>query len=265
MATIIDILLYIQMGTVILALIYGSITDIVRREVEPLVWMGMTIEGLITTILIFIFETNKKEAWGKIGINFAVGLLLALIIGYTGAMGGGDAFCLFALSLNTAYYPINLGYTENLMYQIFPQVFNTFFNWLVVMVVLYPFPLLFYNIYLVVKKKYRLFDSVNASMVEKALIMVSGYLIPVDRAKERVDLVYSEIYNEEKEQWKLQLFMKAMEIEEEEEFKKEIEEKIKETNKEKIWVKVLPPGIVFLLIGYIVNMLIGNIFFTLVF
>lgn len=265
MATIIEIVLYIQMGTVIMALIYGSITDIVRREVEPVVWMGMTIEGVITTIIILIFETNKKEAWGKIGINLAVGVILALIIGYTGAMGGGDALCLFALSVNTAYYPINLGYTENIMYQIFPQVFNTFFNWLVVMVVLYPFPLLFYNIYLVVKKKYRLFDSVKASWGEKALMLVSGYIIKTEEAKDRVDLVYSEIYNEEKEQWEIQLFMKAMEIEEEEEYKKEIEEKIKEKKKKKIWVKVLPPGIVFLLIGYIINMLIGNIFFTLVF
>ena len=50
---------------------------------------------------------------------------------------------------------------------------------------------------------------------------------------------------------------------EEEEFKKEVEEDIKQTGRKQIWVKILPPGIVFLLFGYIINLFVGNILFLI--
>ena len=52
-------------------------------------------------------------------------------------------------------------------------------------------------------------------------------------------------------------------MEEEENFKKKVEENINKTGREYIWVKVLPPGIVFLLLGYIINFFVGNILFLI--
>ncbi len=262
--SITDILLYIQVSTVIVFLTYGAITDIRKREVEPIVWIIITVQGIITSILYLIFVVEKKDAWLAIGINFAIAIILALLIGYSGAMGGGDALCLFALSVNTAIYPFQLGYTDHQIYTIFPPVFNTFFNWLLVMIIIYPIPILLYNIKLKWIEKRKLFEGVKAKKVEKILSLISGYPITVEKAKNRADIAYSELYNEEKNEWELKLFMKAMEIEEEEEFNKEIEKKIEETGKKTIWVKVLPPGILFLLMGYILNLIFGNIFYLVV-
>jgi hypothetical protein len=177
-------------------------------------------------------------------------------------MGGADAKALMALSINSSVYPFLIGVTQLEIYNFMPSIFNTFFNWLLTMVIIYPLPLLFYNIYLK-SKGTKLFENTNANFASKFLMMISGYLIPTENAVNRTDIVYSEIYEEEEEKWEIKHFMQVQEIEEEEEFKKEIEEKIKETDRKKIWVKVLPPGIVFLLIGYIINLVAGNILFLI--
>jgi len=130
------------------------------------------------------------------------------------------------------------------------------------MIIIYPLPLLVYNLILKIKGT-NLFEEVHANMADKILMLISGYILPVEKATKRVDVVYSEIYDEKNEKWKLKHFMAVQEIEEEEEFKKQIEEKVEKTEKKKIWVKVLPPGILFLLIGYIINILVGNVFFAI--
>ena len=94
-------------------------------------------------------------------------------------------------------------------------------------------------------------------------MMISGYLIPTAKAVNRHDIVYSEEYDKETQKWNIKHFMQVVEVEEEEEFKRKVEEDIKLTKREQIWVKVLPPGIVFLLIGYIINILVGNILFLI--
>ena len=262
MAEITFIMLLIQMGTVILCLLFGSYMDLRKREVSDIPWIIMAVVGLITTIIYIIFTENKGRDGTIIGINLGIGIALGLVLYYTGMMGGADAKAIMALSFNTAIYPFTYELTSLLVYDFVPPIFNTFFNWLLALVLIYPLPLLFYNIYLKYKKQ-KLFENTNANFASKFLMMISGYLIPVDKAKNRTDIVYSEVYNEEDEEWEIKHFMQVPEIEEEEKYKLEVEEQIKKTKREKIWVKVLPPGIVFLLIGYILNIFLGNILFAL--
>ncbi len=256
------IMLLIQMGTVILCLLFGSYMDLRKREVSDIPWIIMAVVGLITTIIYIIFTENKAKDGTIIGINLGVGIAIGLVLYYTGMMGGADAKAIMALSLNTAIYPFIYELTSLLVYDVVPPIFNTFFNWLLALVLIYPIPLLFYNIYLKIKKK-KLFENTNANFASKFLMMISGYLIPVEKAKNRTDIVYSEVYNVEEEEWEIKHFMQVPEIEEEEKYKQEVEERIKKTKRENIWVKVLPPGIVFLLIGYILNIFLGNILFAL--
>ena len=262
MADIPLIMLYIQMATVILCLLFGSYMDLIKREVSDIPWLIMAVEGLITTIIYIIFTEDKGRDGLLIGINFGVGVVLGLIIYYTGMMGGADAKALMALSLNTAIYPFIYELTSLPVYEFVPPVFNAFFNWLFTLIIVYPFPLLFYNIYLKIRKQ-TLFEGTNANFASKILMMISGYPIPVEKAKDRTDIVYSEEYNEEEEKWEIKHFMQVPEIEEEEAYKKEVEEQIAKTQRKTIWVKVLPPGIVFLLIGYILNIFLGNLLFAM--
>ena len=262
MAEITFVMLLIQMGTVILCLLFGSYMDLRKREVSDIPWIIMAVVGLITTIIYIIFAENKGRDGTIIGINLGIGIALGLILYYTGMMGGADAKAIMALSLNTAIYPFIYELTSLLVYDYVPPIFNTFFNWLLALVLIYPLPLFFYNINLKFKKQ-KLFENTNANFASKFLMMISGYLIPVEKAKNRTDIVYSEVYNEEDEEWEIKHFMQVPEIEEEEKYKQEVEEKIEKTKREKIWVKVLPPGIVFLLIGYILNIFLGNILFAL--
>ncbi len=264
MAEITFIMLLIQMGTVILCLLFGSYMDLRKREVSDIPWIIMAVVGLITTIVYIIFSTDKGRDGTFIGINFALGIAIGLVLYYTGMMGGADAKAIMALSLNTAIYPFTFVLTSLPIYDTFfaPLIFSTFFNWLLALVLIYPLPLLFYNIYLKFKKQ-KLFENTNANFASKFLMMISGYLISVEKAKNRADIVYSEVYNAEEEEWEIKHFMQVPEIEEEEEYKAQVETFIQKTNREKIWVKVLPPGIVFLLIGYILNIFLGNILFAL--
>ncbi len=262
MAEITFIMLYIQMGVVILCLLFGSYMDLRKREVSDVPWIIMAVTGLITTIVYIIFSENKGSDGLKIGINLAVGIAIGLVLYYTGMMGGADAKAIMALSLNTAIYPFTLAFTNGLVYDILPSVFNTFFNWLLTLVLIYPIPLLFYNIYQKIRKQ-KLFENTNANFASKILMMMSGYLVSVEKAKNRTDIVYSEVYDVEEEEWEIKHFMQVQEIEEEEKYKAQVETFIQKTNRKKIWVKVLPPGIVFLLIGYVLNIFLGNILFAL--
>jgi len=264
---IIQIMLYIQVATVIGCLVYSAIVDLIKREISDIPWIIMAIEGVITTIVIIVVANNsvfytRRQVGILVAINLFVGLIMGYLLYYTGVMGGADAKALMALSINSSVYPFLIGVTQLEIYRFMPSIFNTFFNWLLTMVIIYPLPLLGYNIYLKVRGG-NLFEGTNANFASKFLMMVSGYLIPIERARNRNDIVYSEVFNENEEQWEIKHFMQVQEIEEEEEFKKEVEEKIKETSRKKIWVKVLPPGIAFLLIGYIINLVAGNILFLI--
>ncbi len=260
-------MLYIQIATVIGCLIFGAIMDLIKREISDIPWIIMAIEGVITTIIILIFANNsslytRRQIGILVAINLVVGVVIGYLLYYTGVMGGADAKALMALSINSSVYPFLIGATQIEIYNYLPSIFNSFFNWLLAMVIIYPLPLLFYNIYLKAKGT-KLFDDTNANFASKFLMMISGYLIPTEKAVNRTDIVYSETFEEEEEKWEIKHFMQVQEIEEEEEFKKEIEQKIKETGRKRIWVKVLPPGIVFLLIGYIVNLVAGNMLFLI--
>ena len=259
---------YIQVGVVILCLIFGSVMDLLKREVSDVPWIVMTIVGIITSSIMIVFAGDpsypltQAEVGRLFGINIGIGIVLGLVLYYTGIMGGADAKALIALSFNTPVYIFPFEFLTQEVYKFIPTVFSTFFNWLLVMVVFYPLPLLFYNLFLKTQSK-KLFENTNANFASKILMMISGFLISTDKALNRHDIVYSEEYDKKSEKWNIKHFMKVVEVDEEEKFKKEVEEDIKLTGRKQIWVKVLPPGIVFLLIGYIINLFVGNILFLI--
>lgn len=257
-----QITLYIQFASVVIALVIASIEDILKREVEDYSWIFLFVEGLVTSVLYIIFSENVSHDALIVGVNFLLALSIGLFLYYTGIMGGADAKALMVLGLNTPKTPFPLPINQLIIYEFLPQIFNVFFNWLLIMVIVYPVPILLYNLFNKLRGE-RLFDEVEGGFGSKLLMLISGYKVPVEKAKNRVDILYSEVYDEEIGKWYLKHFMKVEEVEEEEKFKKEIEENIKNTNKKKIWVKILPPGIVFLALGYILTMLIGNPLFAI--
>lgn len=253
---------YIQVSVVVICLILGSVLDLLKREVSDIPWIVMAVIGALTSIFLIIYSENPRHVGIMFGVNVGVGIVLGLLLYYTGIMGGADAKAIMALSFNTPIYIFNWDFLTQGVYTFIPPIFNIFFNWLLVMVIFYPIPLLFYNIFLKAKGK-KLFENTNANFASKILMMISGYLIQTEKAVNRHDIVYSEVYDNRRKEWNIKHFIQVTEVEEEEEFKKEVEENIKETGRKQIWVKVLPPGIVFLLFGYILNLFLGNILFLI--
>ncbi len=253
---------YIQVAVVILCLVFGAVMDLIKREVSDIPWIVMAATGAITSIFLIIYAEDSRKTGIMFGVNVGVGIVLGVLLYYTGVMGGADAKAIMALSFNTPIYIFEFEFLTQGVYNFIPPVFNTFFNWLLVMVVFYPLPLLFYNVFLKTRGK-KLFENSNANFASKILMMISGYLISTEKAVNRHDIVYSEEYDKKSEKWNIKHFMQVVEVEEEEEFKKVVEEDIKATGRKQIWVKVLPPGIVFLLFGYIINIFVGNILFLI--
>ncbi|MHA2256269.1 MAG: hypothetical protein ACXAAM_09360, partial [Candidatus Heimdallarchaeaceae archaeon] len=80
MAEIIQIMLYIQVATVIGCLAYSAIIDLIKREISDIPWIIMAVEGIITTILIIIFA-NQSSIYTRqqVGISVAINLVVGLL------------------------------------------------------------------------------------------------------------------------------------------------------------------------------------------
>ncbi|MHA1513987.1 MAG: hypothetical protein ACTSPF_00470 [Candidatus Heimdallarchaeaceae archaeon] len=72
-------MLYIQMSIVIACLLFGSIMDLVKREVSDIPWLVMTVTGVITSIVLIIFAEDKGKAGTMFGINVGVGIVMGLL------------------------------------------------------------------------------------------------------------------------------------------------------------------------------------------
>jgi len=102
--TLIDIILIIG---VLLALLYGSYTDLKIREVPDWVSYGLILLGLSGRLLIGILSGEWLEFGYEIAW-FVLFIIIAFLMFYTGQWGGADAKLLMGLGIVFASYPKSL-------------------------------------------------------------------------------------------------------------------------------------------------------------
>jgi len=80
----------------IVALAYGSYTDIKTREIPDTLSLGLIYLGIVLSLGASIFLWSYKPILSSL-IGFALGAILGLLFYYTGQWGGGDAKMIMGL------------------------------------------------------------------------------------------------------------------------------------------------------------------------
>ncbi|MCG3218893.1 MAG: prepilin peptidase [Candidatus Heimdallarchaeota archaeon] len=262
-----SLIIVIQAIFSLICLIIGSFFDWRDREVPNKLWLFQILGGFGLLILYFIIDDpHTLFVLGNVFIGSFIGITMFAI----GAWGGADSKAIIALSVSSPSVGILLIDTSNYLYDHFPPILFILFNFLIVLL-LFAFSLIIGGI--ISSFKYALFEQPNLTLSDKFALLMS--CIKVDQASieavTNVDFV--EQFDEETNEWiiKLSLFMPEEEEEldltiRREEFsklRKEIFEKAVETDKKSLWVRLQPPGILFMLIGYLMWITIGSPLATL--
>jgi prepilin signal peptidase PulO-like enzyme (type II secretory pathway) len=246
----------------LVCLAMGSFYDWRDREIPNLLWLVQIAGGFILLILYFIIEDPSSLF---ILSNVFIGTFIGITMFAIGAWGGADSKAIIALSVSSPSVGILLIDTSNYLYDYFPAILFILFNFLIVLL-LFAFSLIIGG--LISSFKYTLFEQPNLSFSDKIALLMSCIKIEQSSIETITNVDFVEQFDEEKNEWilKLSLFMPEEEEELElairlEEFAKlrtEIFEKAIETKKKALWVRLQPPGIVFIFIGYLMWITIGS-------
>lgn len=166
--------------------VYASWSDIRTREVSNTVWLILApIAFTLTFTEIYLYERSQLPLFG---ICFGLTALFAIVVFYAGGWGGADAKALMCLALALPFYPTSLatplsGEISPISKTLFPL---SVFSNSVLIAALMTIVMLGYNLVWRVRTGRKLFEKYeNGSMARKALILVTGYKVPVQKLKEK--------------------------------------------------------------------------------
>ena len=140
---------------------------------------------MLTFTEIYVFERSLLPLFG---VCFGLTALFAIVIFYAGGWGGADAKALMCLALALPFYPASLatplsGEISPISKNLFPI---TVFSNSVLFAALMTLVMAGYNMVWRVRTGGELFEKYeNGSWARKALILVTGYKVPVQKLKEK--------------------------------------------------------------------------------
>jgi len=166
--------------------IYASWSDNKTREVSNTVWLVFApIAFVLTFTEIYVYEFSQLPLFG---VCFGLTALFAIVIFYAGGWGGADAKALMCLALALPFYPASLGTPLSgeispISQKLFPL---TVFSNSVLFAALMTLVMVGYNLVWRLRTGRKLFEKYeNGSVARKALILVTGYKVPVQKLKEK--------------------------------------------------------------------------------
>lgn len=174
----------ILLSLIILA--YASWSDYKSREVSNTLWLFYGPPAFALT-LVELFLNNFSNIL-VFGLCFSLTTIFVLIIFYAGGFGGADAKALICLALALPFYPEN-AFTP-ISERISPIAQNFFpltvFNNSVLLAAATAIFILLYNIAQHKRKGEKLFSEFEGeSVARKALALVTGYKMPINRLREK--------------------------------------------------------------------------------
>jgi preflagellin peptidase FlaK len=254
---------------IVAALSYASFQDIKRREVDDKIWLVAIPLGAILTATEIL--TTPGYQLVVAGISITLSVLLALAIFYTGLYGGADAKALIAVAATLPLPP-------------YPQYISPFYplavfgNALILSLLLIPVCLIWNLAFASTKKT--LFGGIKATVSQKAVALFTGIRVRPETARsvhfdlmEQVSNGGNKVKNKygdsgdygnanpnedtgTQKRWHyLRLFHKVEDIE---------EPKVIDPQSEYVWVTPAIPLIVFLLVGFLISFVVGDLVFKVV-
>lgn len=237
-------------------LAHTSYLDVRYREVDPKIWLIFgVLGGILTVIEIF---TNKHMLITVI-VNVVLGLVIGIISYVLGLFGGADFLCLFILSIIHPYPPIRPLYYIGPIYPfILTIVTNSLLLTLIVPVINFIRNMrnIKYLRHLKAPLKYKLLYPLIGYpvMIKKYLKMKYTYPLIIYKYHEgKTDIKFRLTFNIEEEHQEHQEYFKTL-------IDKGV---LKEDNV--IWVTQGIPLLVFITLGYIMSISLGDIIMYMLF
>jgi preflagellin peptidase FlaK len=246
-------------------LFYSAWSDLKTREVSNLVWVFYGPIGLTLTLAQFLIYPLRGDLLQSLlfyGISVGFTTAFSFVLFYAGAFGGADAKALMCLSLALPLPPRILNPVSGFVSDIFPI---TIFSNGVIIAAVSVFYALFRNIGQRGRSGRKLFEGhEDESKVRKLLALLCGYKIPTDELADSFlyPLEDIEFSGEGEAKRKLVLFPKdeSRDVIVTRILKAESEGKINKM----VWVTPGLPMLVFLTIGLVLALTVGDIVWIIV-
>lgn len=239
-------------------LLWGSYEDLTNRLIQDRVWLTFIILSLPS----YIYWVNTIASYDDKLISF-INILFTIIITFFlfsgGSLAGGDAKALLIIPLTTpiTFWEPDIPYLDQ---SPLLSVFLLLFIFAVLMI-LFALSLLIRNL-IEIKQYGKLFGKTEGNFLAKINVLISSRRVEFNKIHKLKHSDPAEIYD--LGAWRLYAPIFPGFIDDDEAFKleKEMREKAlndaKLTNREYIWFRPQPPGLMFLTLAYIIWAIIGG-------
>jgi preflagellin peptidase FlaK len=229
---------------------YTSWIDMKTREIYDLIWVIFGALGFI--INVYEVYTGTLPFWG-LGISIVFSAILSLFLGYIGLFGGADVFAFIALALLNPYQPRGVHPSLGLVSLIYPL---SLFSNSALAGVSSAIVLLLRNLILFFGGK-PLFDSYGSSPLwRKIVLMATGMRVDIGKVRGPPFQYPLEMPSEDGLSERKLIVMPDIQ---DDEGAEEIFQSLKEQGAGEVWVSQTLPFLLFIFIGYMVTLVIGDI------
>ena len=200
--------------------------------------------------------------------NVVFALIIALFLTYSGLGGEADRIAFVSISLISPVIKPLISITDpkyDIIFSITPKIVGTFFNAYLLALTI-PIALFCYNL---VRKTIdsELYKISNQSLLTKLVVYFIGYPRTTQNILKEIEdkpwhFDFLETYNDTSG-WKFIFQFRLGTPEEDFIRKKEIARNTEIFNKDSIWIQPSLPFIVFILLGFLLEILIGNAIFVI--
>jgi preflagellin peptidase FlaK len=240
--------------------IYASVSDLRTREVSNKVWVVMA--PLALTLTLFQFAVFSPQSLPLYAISFAITAVLSYILFYFGAFGGADAKALMCLALALPVYPNDLlKFYVPLVSPIFPL---TVFSNAVLLAALSVVYAVLRNVFWRLRAGRRLFEGFeNESVWRKGLVFLTGYKVKVAELEKGHMYPLEDVNAEETGETERKLLVLPKDEERETIVVRILNAKQEGKLPNDVWATLGLPLLVFITLGLIVSLVIGDLIWLL--
>ena len=246
----------IKIGLCLIFLSYASWQDYKTREISNTVWVLFAPLGFTLT-LFQILLTQQNFLFRTLGISFIVVSGISVTLFYLGFFGGADAKAFICLSITLPFGPVLFKPPLTFISNLFSL---SIFENAVLVSALTAVGLVIYNISWRIKTRERLFEGLSReSSWKKFIALITGYKVELSKIKKNLHIVPLEELStgeDGKVTRHLKVFVQAYEDNEERTARINTFSEFQDV---KIWVTPNLPFIIFITIGLLVTLLLGDI------
>jgi hypothetical protein len=252
-------------------LIIASYQDIKTRLVSDWIWIFMIGIGSILHILQLIItlsnSLNAQNYLFSVLLNIIIALILGLFLAVSALGGEADRIALFAIAFVTPLQSSIISIANEefaYLFSFFPKILGTFFN-AYLLAILVPISIFFYNM-VQKRRKHANYTYPHSSKWVRIFLLFIGYpKTTTDIVKETKEKPWHFDFLEEfiEGEWKIQFQMRLDTPEADLERKVKLAELLETNEKKVVWVQPSLPFILFILIGFALEILAGNLILSL--